>query len=259
MPARYISITDFETVGQVAAMLGVLTLADHEVPQKTLLGVGVMMSYKTLYGLPTKWADVFPPAKRLGEIFQPFNGVLNTLHYADYKEVDTPRALEVATAWAGPHMHALQFDMVWPSTDTLREYRERHPEIEVILQVSTSALDQVDNKMSKLLVRLARYGDSIDYVLLDKSMGRGLGMDAKELLPLARAIANTFPHLGLVVAGGLGPDTMHLVQPLIEEFPDISLDAQSKLRDSGNALDRINWDRAGNYLRSAIALTTKNS
>jgi hypothetical protein len=60
--------------------------------------------------------------------------------------------------------------------------------------------------------------------------------------------------MGLVVAGGLGPDSIDMVKPLVKVFPDISIDAQGKLRPSGSALDPIDWDMAGTYLARALEL-----
>ena len=77
-------------------------------------------------------------------------------------------------------------------------------------------------------------------------------MDADELLPYLRAIATQFPWLQLAVAGGLG--RMSLVEPIVREFPDISIDAQGRLRPSGSALDPIDWGMAETYLREASAL-----
>ena len=79
-------------------------------------------------------------------------------------------------------------------------------------------------------------------------------MDATELLSFARIISATFPEIGIGVAGGLGPDTIQLVKPLAEEFWDLSIDAQGRLRPSGNALDPINWDMAARYIIRASSV-----
>lgn len=60
--------------------------------------------------------------------------------------------------------------------------------------------------------------------------------------------------MALAVAGGLGPDTMELINPIAESFPDISIDAQGKLRPSGNALDPIDWNLAEKYLSRSVAM-----
>jgi len=79
-------------------------------------------------------------------------------------------------------------------------------------------------------------------------------MKADELLPFARAIKKSFPALGIGAAGGLGPVTIGLVKPLVKEFPDLSIDAQGQLRESGSILDPVDWDMAGVYLAQAIRL-----
>ena len=89
---------------------------------------------------------------------------------------------------------------------------------------------------------------------LTSSMGRGLALHAKTLLPFARTIADKLPRLGIVVACGLGPDTVHLAEPLVREIPGLSLDAQSKLRKSANAKDPIDWPLAETYLRKGLNL-----
>ena len=94
----------------------------------------------------------------------------------------------------------------------------------------------------------------VDRVLLDKSMGMGLGMDAMAMLPFLREISERIPQLQLVVAGGLGPTSLHLLDPVLAEFPRISFDAQGKLRPSGDALNEpLDWHYVRSYLYQAIA------
>ena len=148
-------------------------------------------------------------------------------------------------------MHAVQLDLIWPTCYKILEFRWHHPEIKIILQVGAKAFEAIDHNQDWLVSRLKNYGPAIDYVLLDKSGGRGLGMDVEGLRPYLRAIRDAGLTIGLAVAGGLGPDTMHLVEPLIPEFPDLSWDAQGKLRPSGNAMDSIDWNMAGEYVKKA--------
>lgn len=255
----YISITDFTSTEQVWNMLSVFrqhTKPGREVHYK--LGVGVMMSYKTLNDLPTKWSAAFPPKERVADIFVS-NGrstdywLFNTLHYADYEGVDVLNNLLRATQFGGKNMNALQLDMIWPEPEVLRVYRERFPNIQIIIQANSVALDQLDNDPDKLTKRLLTYGQTIDYLLLDKSMGRGLGMDAKVLEELVKVV-NPRTSLEVVVAGGLGPETLHLLGPLV--LYTVSIDARGRLRPSGNALDPVDWNMAAEYLRKALAILT---
>lgn len=147
--------------------------------------------------------------------------------------------------------------MVWPDPGEIAHgVHASRKQIEVILQIGPNALEEVGNDSQRVVERLADYEGVIHRVLLDKSMGKGLGMDAQGLIPYARAIREKFPRLGLVAAGGLGPETMHLVGPLAAAFPDLSVDAQGKLRLSGNSLNPINWTMAEAYLMKALQLLT---
>ncbi len=261
----YVGITDFTNFEQVQRMTRVFQ--KHKHPASTrMLHVGVMMSYKTLHGIESKWSNVFPPKDTIAEIFgqaahTDAKDLYYCLHYADYGFEARFDDLQKAVKYAGPRINALQLDMTWPHPATILNARisssfdGQCPEFEeVILQIGTGALQQVDGDPVKLLRRLREYKGVVNRILFDRSMGRGLDLDAVGAVQFIREIKNEFPDLGLVVAGGLGPNTVNLIEPLLEEFPDISIDAQGKLRPSGNILDPIDWNMAETYLISALKL-----
>lgn len=250
----YVGITDFTAPWQVRAMLEVFNT--HRFPgSQRQLHVGVMMSYKTLHGIPSKWKDAFPPKESIVRILSS-DLVYNCLHYADYENnPELRKSLSKAIWYGGPELSAIQLDMIWPSSrEIVRAVRAHHKDFEVILQVGRGALEAVGNDPRGLVEKLRGYDGVIHRVLLDKSGGEGRGMDAAELLPFARAIREHFPKTGLVVAGGLGPYTMYLAEPIVREFPDVSIDAQARLRPSRNALDPVDWHMAGGYLATALEL-----
>lgn len=250
----YIGITDFTSRAQVKEMLRIFDENKNPVSTRRL-HVGVMMSYKTLYNLPTKWAKVFPLKRDISGIFVS-DETFNCLHFADYDDnPDLRSTLLKIIHYGGCWLDAIQLDMVWPApTEIVTGLRVTHGNVGVILQIGKKALDAVDNNPDKLVEKLADYSGVIDRVLLDKSMGKGLGMDAESLIPLIRAIRSGHPKIGIGVAGGLGPETLDLVKPIAAEFPYISIDAQGRLRPSGNALDPINWEMAGKYLVEALKI-----
>jgi hypothetical protein len=243
----YIGITDFETAQQVLDMKQALA----QTGSTRLLHVGVMISYKTLKGLPTKWAPIFPAKDKLKEIFS-VEGVLNILHYADYEDrPDLANSLKDAVAFCGDKLQGIQLDMIWPAPKELATFCKAYPSIRIILQIGRNAMEQVGDSPEAAVARLASYQGTIAGVLLDRSMGQGKGMDAQALLPYARAIKKAFPELTLAAAGGLGPKSMHLVEPMLQEFPDLSIDAQGQLRPSGNAMNPVDWQTAADYLKVA--------
>jgi hypothetical protein len=253
MYVPYIGITDFMTFAQVERMLAVLN-ANVRQGQRRRLHVGVMMSYKTLHGLETKWSEAFPPKEAIANIFSS-DETMNCLHYADYDAVDVFQSLMKAISFGGSGINALQLDMIWPNPEHVANaVQSSGKKLEVILQVGKNAIEQADNDPEKIVTKLQEYVGVVHHVLLDKSMGKGLGMDASGLIPFARAIRDAFPELGIVAAGGLGPQSVGLVEPLVKEFPDVSIDAQGKLRPSGSALDPVDWDMAEVYLIKALEL-----
>jgi len=218
------------------------------------LMVGVMMSLKTMTGQPSKWATAWPKNEEVAKIFIDHPAVLNTLHYADYAGDSSLSDFFAAAGWGGPRLQAIQLDMIWPRYRYVSDLKSYLPHLKIIVQVNAHALDYVNNDPKLLIHKLERYGHSIDYILLDKSHGRGVEMNAQELLPFLREISKHLPKIGLGVAGGLGPNTIDLIQPIIDEFPDVSIDAQGKLRPSGSALDPIDWEMAHDYLTKSVQM-----
>ncbi len=251
----YIGITDFMSFEQVQKMLTVF--AKHlPADSNQKLHVGVMMSYKTLHNIPTKWQTAFPDKKTIASIFSS-DQVYNCLHYVDYDdESDLWKSLDLAISYyGGIWIHSLQLDMIWPDPGQIANgLHTSRKQVEVILQIGKNALAESNDDPQEVVRRIGDYEGVIQRVLLDKSMGRGIGLDAQELLPFIRLIRKIFPDLGISVAGGLGPKSIHLLEPLLKEFPDLSFDAQGQLRPSGNALDPIDWDLAGEYLVKALQL-----
>lgn len=253
MNIPYIGITDFMQFDQVGRMLSVFN-QNLKPNQKRRLHVGVMMSQKTLNNIDTKWTNAFPAKEKIAEIFSS-GETMNCLHYADYDDIDVARNLIQAIHYGGPGINALQLDMVWPDPkQVLNAIKYSEKKLEVILQVGKNAIEQAGDNPYEIVKRLYDYTDLITHVLIDKSMGRGLGLDANEASSYIYTIKEAFPEIGIVVAGGLGPKTINLIEPLLKNYGDISIDAQGKLRPSGSALDPIDWDMAGNYLKKALQL-----
>jgi len=249
----YIGICDFPTSIQALALSKMMSAESNPLSQRLLM-VGVMISRKTLNGIPSKWTKVWPPKEQLRRIFVQHHRAFNCLHYADFDGEDVFLNLLRASTFGGPNLDALQLDMIWPDINALWDFRDTREDLKIVLQVNSRAMEQLDNDPERVALRIEEYSPAINYVLLDKSMGRGQGMDAQALLPYCRAIRACTPELGLAVAGGLGPDTLHLAEPVVDEFPDVSLDAQGQLRVNGSSLDPIDWGRAVIYLKRAVKM-----
>lgn len=247
----YIGMTD---VPNAVWLRGMLSVHYREGETQRLLQAGVMMSYKSLNGLETKWAAAWPKNEAIAGIFVDAVDVLNCLHYADYDGASGGDDIRRALRYGGPHLNAVQLDMIWPKPELLELMRGLKSELRIILQVGAKALEQAGDDADTLIERLKPYRGLVDDVLLDRSGGQGLAMNPAHLETFIYELRARRPDLGIALAGGLGPDSLRLVAPLIRKFPELSIDAQGRLRASGSAMDPIDRERAEAYLRKAIAL-----
>lgn len=260
----YIGITGFTDKSQVEAMLAVLREASGSRLIRKL-GVGVMMSFQTLNGILSS-SGVFPAKEKIAEIFPADSLAYNILHYADYKGCDILASLDNAARWGGPNLQAIQLEMVWPDPAVICEFKELHPRIQLIIQINYSTLSQVYNQPLKLVTWLKRYGQSLNGVLLDMSVGKDLFLPKNlflswwKILPHLACINIYLPDLQLAVAGGLGSDSLYLVKPLLDCFvPEIGIDAEVHPRPDGKMLEPVDWQMAEDYLLGAVKMFEKRT
>lgn len=251
----YFGVTDFASHAQIIQALACI-------PGKLerRLHVGVMASYKTVSGIKTKtgWENIWPRDEVLRSIFQPHPRVFNVFHYADFDSpsLTTVDLLTKICKEAGPHLHGLQLDMIWPSYGLLSEFRSRFPGVELIVQISRNAIEICNGDMKQIKQHVRRYRSlGVDYFLLDMSMGRGVPLDPMRTKSMIEDLMDITPLRSLVVAGGIGPETyFELLRPIFKWSNVISCDAQGKMRSSGKATDPIEMDRVCAYLRGVSSL-----
>ncbi len=205
-----------------------------------MLMVGVLASLKTLYGHTNKWPNRYPAVENISGIFIQDPGMLNLVHYNSKNTDMLFVQLMALTELIGSELfNGFQLNIAWPDELELLSYKSHYPDKKIVLQIGSGAFKEIENSPKKLVERLGLYAGLIDYILLDMSGGKGKPLDTEILKEYLRAIKVSFAgiDIGLGVAGGLGPDTMHLVNPLSEEFSDLGIDAEGKLRNENDHLD----------------------
>jgi hypothetical protein len=250
----YVGVSDVGGVENITELQKSFSPTEH-----LRLKAGITMTRKALWGIPTKWKEVCPPKEDIHKIFYgTFSTVLHVVHYADYDGVDLAPSLEVIAMLGGPHLHAIQLDMIWPDPRVLEACKKAHPKIQFIVQVGTKALDLVGDSPLRMWEAVKNYDGLADYFLLDRSMGRGKALDARSLVRFVDILYERMTKPGVVVAGGLGPTTLDLVEPLMAMYPRLSIDAQGQLRESGRTLDGpISMPRTTEYVDRAITMHRK--
>lgn len=271
---RFISITGFMAHAQVVEMERAFRAAGG--PASGLrLGVGVMTGRTLRARKRTRLDRIFPPVGEIPKIFASLpdespgsaRGPFRVLHWVDHNRLDRQGAighLIDAVGEAKPGINALQLDMVWPQVAELEQLRRAHPDIPVILQVGRRAMQELSEEArpsgltapDRLAARIARYQGPLPLlagVLLDRSEGEGILLDGRLLAEEAAALRLRFRDLALVAAGGLGPDTVDALDPVLARDPDLSIDAQAGLCVNHNILYPVDWERAAAYLRVGVA------
>jgi len=227
----YTGITGFTTSGEVSAAFRLLP------PGRRRLMVGVLVTDRTLEGLPEEICPRrLPPVADLPILFSADPRAFNAVHFHTRTPERLAEQAEQVIAAAGPRLHALQINLDQVPPEGLRAIRAAHPGLALVLP-----LRETTRRFTEVYAELA------DVVLFDWSAGRGLVLDPIEARAALEEIEARMPEVALAVAGGLGPDTIDRVRPLLERFPDLSVDAESRLRD---AEDRLDLAKVGEYLKA---------
>ena len=247
----YIGITGFTKQEEVVSALDIF-------PQNSnrKLMVGALATYKSLRGIPMKprWAKQTPNPEAIRSIFLNDERVVNLVHFSTEEGqeglvlADMLRIHELA----GANFHGFQLNVAWPQINQLDEYRAAMGrDYRIVLQLGQKAVEAVGGTTQGVVEMLCRYAGIVDDVLLDPSGGLGKPFDPERAREFLSAIAERGWNLGFGVAGGLGPDSLNLVEPLVAEFPNLSIDAQGRLRNTENDLD---MEAAKIYLARALQM-----
>lgn len=250
MVVPYIGITGIVNRTQVVTInAGAINLMRGSGKQ---IMIGVLASSKTLAGQSNKYPYLYPPIKNLPEIFASDPRFLNLIHYS----TDNPLLLreeifKIIQLFKERKngLNGFQLNIPWPSISHLEDIKNAFPKLKFVLQIGPEAFEKAGHSPKKVRDMASDYMPFVDYFLLDKSAGFNKPLDAEALRPYLRELSDLFT-IGLGIAGGLGPDTLYLAEPLIQEFPDLSIDALQ----TNNAL---NANHSVEYIRQALKMYKK--
>lgn len=248
MTVPYIGITGVMNRAQVAAIgAGTLSLVSRSGRQ---IMIGVLVSSKTLAGQKNKYPHLYPPVKNLSEIFSPDPRFLNLVHYStDNPLLLREELLKIIRLFGENTVNGFQLNTPWPYISHIEDVKTASPKIKIVLEIGPEAFRQAGYSPERVMEMAGDYLPFVDYFLLDASAGLGKPLDAKALRPYLRELSAFFT-VGMGVAGGLGPDTLQLVEPLVKEFPGLSIDAQSALQKDGT----LRVGSAVEYIRRSLKM-----
>jgi hypothetical protein len=233
----YIGVTGFSRPEEVSAALQAFPNNNGR-----KLMVGVLATYKSLRYIPMKprWAKQTPHPSDIAGLFPDDERAVNLVHFSTEEGQENSVLADMFKIHelAGPNFHGFQLNVAWPQIDQMDDYRQAVGwNYRIVLQLGQKAVEMAGGTTRGVMDMLYHYASVVDDVLLDPSGGLGRPFDTERTLELLSAIAEQGWDIGLGVAGGLGPDSLNLVEPLIARFPNLSIDAQGRLRNAENELD----------------------
>ncbi len=247
----YVGVTGFMSSAEVNEALAMVPAGSTR-----RLMVGVLASSKTLAGQHNKWPGRYPKREAIASILTNDARALNLVHYSTDRPETLFTQLVELTKFAGPRLDGFQLNIAWPSMSQIEDYAAIYPNMFLLLQIGGKAMAQVES-MERFTELVGAHLPMIDAILVDSSGGKGKPLDAVKGAEYLRA-ARKHPTLGIGIAGGLGPETLHLLDPLVKEFPELSIDAEGRLR-TRMPEDALRLDAMRTYLEDAFPILAGKS
>lgn len=247
MNMPYVGISSITSRKDALALLSIMPMTSNR-----KLMIGPQVSLKTLRGASNRYPNRFPKISELQSIFPEHPMALNLIHYNTKEQSSIFEQLLNLTYLNIPNLHGFQLNVTWPLPSAIHLYHRYYPQMKLVLQIGKQAFEAVKHSPEALAKRVTEdYMGAVDYILLDPSGGLGVPFDTEVQRKYLEALAEKNLGIGLGVAGGLGPSTLHLAKPLINIYPELSIDAEGRLRNKSDMLDMT---RAKKYLTKALKL-----
>ncbi len=243
----YVGVTGFMTTAEVDTVLRDLKTEDV----RARVMAGVLLSDKTMAGYTNNHPMHFPKREDIAGIFTDNPITLNLIHYNTHSPYWLADQLCEAMRLGGKNCHGLQLNINWPSVKELEKFRQVYPDAIIVLQIGSLAYDDVDSNPVLLTRQLRLYKDLIDYILIDPSGGIGKSFDILSAKLIIRMLKERWldESFGIGVAGGIDAINVLDLQELFDLHPQLSIDAQGRLRDED---DNLNTSIARLYAMNAL-------
>ena len=260
MTKPYIGITGPVMEQEVRSLVQEFERAGYSLASPHIPMIGYLVSYKTLNGQPTENRR-YPKIKDLPKLLEAAKGKVLTMVHYNTKEQET-LASQVGQILTLPYTssqcRALQLNVVWPLVNQTKLIKDIFPEMKIVFQASHKAME--NKTLSQIISGIKAYGDSITYVLIDPSGGRGIEFDLETSVQLYQELREKCPDLVIGFAGGFtGENVESRLTDLIlmTQSEEFCIDAEGGLRDKLTPAygdDLLNLAKVRDYLQNASAV-----
>lgn len=256
----YIGITGFMTADEISKLRAATpNMLHRDAGFPHVFMCGILASWKSLAHQAVDQPGRYPKLEDIHRITLPgmldYGDYLKVEYFIHYnsKQPELDKQLRRLKEVCG-RVNGFQLNIVWPVADELKRWREDFSfPPRLVIQVSRKAYEAAGATPQALVRMLRAYDGVMTDILYDMSGGRGVEIDPASALPVLEELHQVFgASTRIGVAGGLGPETLWKLEPLIERYPGLSIDAEGRLRDP--ATDALDHERAKAYLTQATRM-----
>lgn len=246
---QYVGIAATTTASEVKRLQDGLTALDW--PTSTWFMNGPLVSRRTLFGEPASNPAQYRPINEVSSLMPDDTRFFNTVHF-NSRDPQLAAQLSAIMRWV-PQTQGIQLNIEWPDPSELKHFLKSHRHLYLILQLSRFAYATVGCSPRALVERLKPYEGLVDHVLFDPSGGEGIPFDRQQALWILEAQVASELQFGWGVTGGLDASRVHQLGELLEVYPQLSWDAQSRMR-SGDTRDGLVLESCLEFLRASANL-----
>ena len=243
-----VTVDEVRQVGQTFKEVGFTRESAH-IPM-----IGILVSYKTLNGQSTENRR-YPRYKEVpAMIHEAGKFGIPVIHYNSREQETLGDQLSTMLADCRD-LKGFQLNMVWPDQSKVRALKRTSPNIQVVIQLSHSAMQ--DLTPQAIARRVKEYRDIATYTLIDPSGGRGKEFDLQKSVEIYNQLREQVPQTVVGFAGGFkGDNVAQTTAKLVDliKTQDFCIDAEGGLRDKVTEKygdDLLNLDKVRHYLSEA--------
>jgi hypothetical protein len=218
-----------------------------------ILAFGVKATHKAQFNSqPNKYGDAWYPVggaqfRQALESTEGTRSMAIAQAYFEPKSIDDPWYRTMFSNHifkeGAPWIDGIQFDLLpWhykPELFTFLEELKAKHDTKILLQVHEPAMELMGPK--RVIKKLGEHAGALDYILFDASHGKGERLNVGALSKFLRRAYDSeeLQGVGIALAGGLDGSIIEEELPtILNEFPDISWDAEGRLHPENGTSQR---------------------
>jgi hypothetical protein len=246
----YVGITGPVSSNEVYAICNEFSDAGFNMETPHIPMLGYLVSYKTLNCQAGNRR--YPLFGMLPDLINEARDVMTMIHYNSSVDGLANQVEQVFDS-IYDNCKALQLNIPWPDVSEVRKIKEHFPEMQIVFQASGKVMK--DKTPAELKERIAEYGDTISYVLVDPSGGRGQPFDIGHSVELYEELKELPLTIGM--AGGFNENnTANRLRELVRTIghDNFCIDVEGGLRDKLSDAygdDLLNLEKVTHYLQAA--------